>query len=227
MPRQHAIKPACIQYAAGLLEAANDDGGKPTLRATPTGAAAAQQAPHAQQAQQLAERSGSGGSPGAAAGEARRVKVMLQQAKVGMPGTDRVESLTDGSSCAQAAADSLLAGPICSRRAWSILSKMLTGFLRCLAFHSLQACWMRAGHPGWALLALETPAFEQWAHRQQASAAELPSVATLACNTGVACPMLPLELRIVTLNPSLAGPPDPAQRCGSCSDSARASQWSR
>lgn len=42
---------------------------------------------------------------------------------------------------------------------------------------------MRAGHPGWAVLQLDTPAFGEWAHREQArlwGAARLPLAAAAA-----------------------------------------------
>ncbi|KAL4437149.1 hypothetical protein ABPG75_004288 [Micractinium tetrahymenae] len=68
-----------LEDPLATLEAAKDDNGEPTLRATLACPAGPQQAQHEEL---LAEHSGSGGSPAAAAHELQRVKAMLQQAKV-------------------------------------------------------------------------------------------------------------------------------------------------
>lgn len=73
-----------VSRGAAILEHATDGEGKPTLRATLTGAARSERAQQAQQAKRQAELSGTGESPSPAAEEALRVKALLRRAKVGV-----------------------------------------------------------------------------------------------------------------------------------------------
>lgn len=146
-----------------MLEAATGADGAPTLRATLLPHGSCEQQPA--EGGSIADGAGDGASP-----DAQQVAALMQQAKVGSA------HLTLGERKEAARRKPWKHGGCASHPTISLHTRLLPA--------SLQACWGRRGHPGWALLPLETAAFQQ-------GCSHLPSVLLPVQLAAAAVPQVP------------------------------------